>query len=41
MLSPVATDAAPVFLELDDAATAYRAVGAAQVGVVEAAAPSA
>lgn len=34
MLSPAATNEAPVFLDLADAATAYRIVGAAQAGAI-------
>lgn len=34
MLSPVATSEAPVFLELNDAVTVYRIVGAAQAGAL-------
>lgn len=34
MLSPAATNEAPVFLDLADAATAYRIVGAVLAGAV-------
>jgi hypothetical protein len=40
MLSPAAIGEPPVFLDLADAATVYRIIGAAQAGVAEAAAPS-